>query len=174
MFPKSRIEAFSDGVFAIVITLLVIELRPPGHDRDGSLAHALWDEWPSYLAYLISFLVIGVMWLNHHRLLQQVRHVDGPLLLLNLNLLLWIVLIPYPTAVVAEYLAGSDEEARTALVFYSLTEVAVALSFVALFAWITRDDRLTGVVVPRPVLRRTRLRFGVGLAVYTGAALVAL
>jgi hypothetical protein len=86
---KTRLEAFSDGVFAIAITLLVIEIRPPEVHEGERLAHALWAQWPSYVAYLVSFLTIGVIWLNHHRIFEQVARVDGPLLLLNLNLLLW-------------------------------------------------------------------------------------
>src|SRR3954451_13659328 len=100
----TRVEAFSDGVFAIVITLLVIELRPPSVGAGESLARALWHEWPGYVAYVVSFMVIGVMWLNHHRMFDQVQRVDGALLVLNLHLLLWTALIPFPTAVVADYL----------------------------------------------------------------------
>ena len=90
----SRLEAFSDGVLAIAITLLVIEIHPPDIGEGETLAHALWRQWPSYAAYLVSFLTIGVIWLNHHRIFTQVIRVDGPLLLLNLNLLLWTALIP--------------------------------------------------------------------------------
>ena len=82
---KTRLEAFSDGVLAIAITLLVIEIRPPEVHEGERLAHALWAQWPSYVAYLVSFLTIGVIWLNHHRIFEQVARVDGPLLLLNLN-----------------------------------------------------------------------------------------
>ena len=93
---KNRLEAFSDGVLAIAITLLVIDIRPPEIHEGERLAHALWAQWPSYVAYLVSFLTIGVIWLNHHRIFEQVTRVDGPLLLLNLNLLLWTALIPFP------------------------------------------------------------------------------
>ena len=115
---KTRLEAFSDGVLAIAITLLVIEIRPPELHQGQRLAQALWAQWPSYLAYLVSFLTIGVIWLNHHRLFEQVAWVDGPLLVLNLNLLLWTALIPFPTAVVAEHLGGVGEAARTASALY--------------------------------------------------------
>jgi hypothetical protein len=115
----SRLEAFSDGVLAIAITLLVIEIRPPALHQGETLAHALWAQWPSYVAYLVSFLTIGVIWLNHHRIFDQVIRVDGPLLLLNLNLLLWTALIPFPTAVVAEHLGDGGEAARTASALYS-------------------------------------------------------
>jgi TMEM175 potassium channel family protein len=95
---KNRLEAFSDGVFAIALTLLVIEIRPPEVHGEG-LASALWAQWPSYLAYLVSFLTIGVVWLNHHRIFQQIFQVDGPLLVLNLKVLLWMALVPFPTGV---------------------------------------------------------------------------
>jgi Endosomal/lysosomal potassium channel TMEM175 len=125
----SRLEAFSDGVLAIAITLLVIEIRPPEVHEGERLAHALWAQWPSYVAYLVSFLTIGVIWLNHHRIFEQVARVDGPLLLLNLNLLLWTALIPFPTAVVAEHLGGAGEAARTASALYSGVLLLMGLAF---------------------------------------------
>ena len=137
---KTRLEAFSDGVLAIAITLLVIEIRPPEVHEGERLAHALWAQWPSYVAYLVSFVTIGVIWLNHHRVFEPVARVDGPLLLLNLNLLLWTALIPFPTAVVAEHLGDPGEAARTALAVYSGVLLLMGLAFGALFAWITHTD----------------------------------
>ena len=163
---KNRLEAFSDGVFAIAITLLVIELHPPVLEPGETLAHGLWLEWPSYVAYLVSFLTIGVIWLNHHRVFAQVVRVDGPLLVLNLNLLLWTALIPFPTAVVADYLGQGGEQAKTAVAVYSAVFVLVGVSFGGLFLWITRDDRLLDRLPPPEVVRAARLRFTVGLAVY--------
>jgi uncharacterized membrane protein len=163
---KNRLEAFSDGVFAIVITLLVIEIRPPQVAEDQSLAAALWHLWPSYLAYFVSFLVIGVMWLNHHRMFERVRQVDGALLVLNLNLLLWTVLIPFPTAVVAEYLRDGGEHASSAMALYSALILVTALSFVALFTWITHDERLVAGGAPVNV-QGARRRFSIGLVAYT-------
>jgi uncharacterized membrane protein len=166
---KSRLEAFSDGVLAIAITLLVIEIRPPEVHEGESLAHALWELWPSYLAYLVSFLTIGVIWLNHHRVFTQVTRVDGPLLVLNLNLLLWTGLIPFPTAVVAEHLRDAGEAARTASALYCGVLLLMSLAFGALFAWVTHDDRLLDRLPPPGVVRAARLRFMVGLAVYAVA-----
>jgi uncharacterized membrane protein len=166
VLTKNRLEAFSDGVFAIVITLLVIEIRPPEVDEGESLAAALWDLWPSYAAYFVSFAVIGVMWLNHHRIFEQVRAVDGPLLLLNLNLLLWTALIPFPTSVVAEYLREGGASATTAVALYGGLLLVTACAFVALFAWVTHDDHLTGHQLSPGERRSVRLRFGVGLGFY--------
>ena len=165
----SRLEAFSDGVLAIAITLLVFELRPPALQKGERLAHALWQQWPSYLAYLVSFLTIGVIWLNHHRVFTQVIRVDGPLLLLNLNLLLWTALIPFPTAVVAEHLRGPGEAARTASALYSGVLLLMSLAFGALFAWITHTDRLLHRLPPPGVVRAARRRFMLGLVVYAAA-----
>jgi uncharacterized membrane protein len=166
---KTRLEAFSDGVLAIAITLLVIEIHPPEIGEGETLAQALWAQWPSYLAYLVSFLTIGVIWLNHHRVFAQVVRVDGPLLLLNLNLLLWTGLIPFPTAVVAEHLHGGGEAARTAAALYCGVLLLTSVAFGALFAWVTRDDRLLGRLPPAGVVRAARRRFMLGLVVYAVA-----
>src|SRR5215216_3691083 len=163
---KGRLEAFSDGVFAIVITLLAFDLRPPEHGTGQSLASGLWDKWPAYLAYLVGFMQIGVMWLNHHRVFQQVREVDGPLLVLNLNLLLWVAVVPFPTAVVADYLRDGGQDAATAMMLFSGVLVLNAISFVALYSWITHDERIIGTLPPRSVVRAARIRFGVGLGAY--------
>lgn len=156
-------------MLAIAITLLVIELRPPEIEHGESLASALWDLWPSYLAYLVAFAQLGVIWLNHHRIFEQVRVVDGPLLLLNLLLLLWVVVIPFPTAVVADFLRDGGEPARTAVVVFSGVLFLTAVSFTLLFAWVTHDDRLVGELPPREVVRASRIRFGIGLAAYAAA-----
>jgi uncharacterized membrane protein len=120
-----RTEAFSDGVFAIAVTLLVLEIRPPEHG-EGSLVDGLLDLWPSYLAYALSFATIGIMWLNHHELLRLVRAVDRGFLLMNLLLLLLVAFIPFPTNVLADFLADADER-KTAAFFYagSFTVMAV-------------------------------------------------
>src|SRR5215831_8382274 len=99
---RGRLEAFSDGVFAVAITLLALNLfvAGPGH---GPLVRQLGDHWPSFVAYLISFFTIGVIWVNHHALMRNVAAVDRTLLFLNLVLLLFVVLIPFATGTMAEY-----------------------------------------------------------------------
>src|SRR5262245_11890953 len=163
---KARLEAFSDGVLAIVITLLAFEVVPPEPDRGQTLASALWQQWPSYLAYLLAFAQIGVIWLNHHRLFDQVREVDGKLLLLNLNLLMWITLIPFPTSLVAEHLRDGGEATRTAVAVFSGTLFLTSIAFTALYAWITHDERLVDGLPPRHAVVAARIRFGIGLAAY--------
>ena len=114
MSGSGRVEAFSDGVFAIAITLLILDLAVPprASTPDGYLAAALGHEWPSYFAYLVSFLVIGIIWVNHHSVFARVRQVDRVVLFANLLLLLTVSAIPFPTQLLAEYLTGGAELAR--------------------------------------------------------------
>ena len=171
MLTKNRLEAFSDGVFAIAITLLVIEIRPPTPAEGESLARALWEQWPHYLGYFLSFLVLGVMWLNHHRIFEPAVRVDGIVLVLNLNLLLWAVLIPFPTAVVADFLRDGGDDAKTAVALYGGVILLAAISFTALFVGITREGIVDQLPTPKQV-RAARLRFGFGVGVYTGVFLL--
>jgi uncharacterized membrane protein len=99
---KERLETFSDGVFAIAITLLVLTIAQPSDYRN--LAHQLGERWPSLAAYAVSFVVIGIMWLNHHTVFSHLGHIDRGLFYLNLFLLMTIVFIPYPTGVFGEAL----------------------------------------------------------------------
>ena len=168
MLTKNRLEAFSDGVVAIAITLLVIEIRPPTLAEGESLARGLWEQWPDYLGYLLSFLVLGVMWLNHHRIFEPAKRIDGIVLVLNLNLLLWAVLIPFPTAVVADFLREGGSDAKTAVGLYGGVILLAAISFTALFVGITRPS-IVDELPPPEVVRAARMRFGLGVGVYTVA-----
>jgi TMEM175 potassium channel family protein len=132
----ARIEAFSDGVFAIAITLLILEIRvPPTAEHDG-LAKALAHLWPSYLAFLASFMTIGVMWLNHHRLFTLIKTADDGLIAFNLLLLLGITWLPFPTALLAEHLLGAD--ARTAGVVYAGSFFGIAIVFNLMWRYAVR------------------------------------
>src|SRR6266852_3616592 len=144
-----RLEAFSDGVFAVAITLLVLNIKVPGIDLppgklpdDTSLWFALLRELPMLAAYGTSFATIGVMWLNHHRLFAYIKRIDTGLLLLNLLLLLIIVFIPVPTALVAEYLTRPDLHA--AAFFYSGTNAILAVCFNLLWRYASYRNRLLG------------------------------
>jgi uncharacterized membrane protein len=106
----SRLEAFSDGVFAIAATLLVLELHVPRGEPD--LARALVELWPAYAAYLISFLTIGIVWVNHHTLLEHCRRADRRFLYLNLLLLIAVGIVPFPTALVGDWCRSSRPQAR--------------------------------------------------------------
>lgn len=124
-----RVEAFSDGVIAIAITLLILEIKVPKVDELGSagLFAKLLDLWPSFLAFVTSFGMILVMWVNHHRIFRLVRTTDYPFLYWNGFLLLTITFVPYPTALVAAHLAGSEATVATAV--YAGTSAVVALAY---------------------------------------------
>ena len=140
---KRRLEAFSDGVFAIAVTLLVLEIKVPvlADLPSGSLGVALLRQWPSYFAYLLSFSVILIMWVNHHVLLDLVREVDHGFLYLNGLLLMVITLLPFPTALLAQY--GEDpKNGHLAAAVYCGLCVLIALFFNALWWYAAVRGRL--------------------------------
>jgi uncharacterized membrane protein len=125
-WDTARVEAFSDGVFAIAITLLVLEIRVEPADYHD-LRHALLHEWPAYLAYVTSFLTVGSLWIAHHALFVRLRYVDPVLLRINLLLLMVVAFLPFPTGVLAQAMHASDEAERTAVVFYGGTALLIEL-----------------------------------------------
>lgn len=137
-----RVEAFSDGVFAIAITLLVLELRVPKRTEVAAhgLGAALWHEWPAYVAFLTSFLSILVMWFNHHKLFNYIRKVDAPLLYLNGFLLMIVCAVPWPTALAAEHW-GHENEMMAAQIYCGLS-VFLAFAYNALWRYATHRGRL--------------------------------
>ena len=106
--PKGRLEAFSDGVIAVAITLLALELPVPDPEAGRSLAHQLVARWSSFAAFVVSFLTIGIIWINHHAMLRRLARVDHGTLVLNLVLLLSVCLLPFSTALMADYLKATD------------------------------------------------------------------
>ena len=139
-----RIEAFSDGVFAVAITLLVLDLHVPALDKlpAGGLAHALFALWPTVGAYGVSFVTILIMWLNHHRLFEQIQRKDHALQLLNGLLLILVTLIPFPTSLVAEYVR--TPYAQVALAVYCGLNFLMACAFNLLWSHASRGGRLLG------------------------------
>ena len=167
----ARLEAFSDGVFAIAITLLVLEFSVDTATQD--LGQELLHIWPSYLAYVTSFLTIGVIWVNHHSLFNYVDHVDRALLFLNTLLLMVVAFTPFPTRLIAEFLREADDE-RTAALAYGITFVIMAVIFQLLWRWIATGRRLVRPEVPQEALDDITRSFTPGIAIYAGATLVAL
>jgi len=140
---KVRLEAFSDGVFAIAITLLVLNLAVPEFGRLGSagLAGALAQQWPAFAAFGVSFAVIGIIWVNHHAIFHAIRGVDRTLLFLNLLLLATVVFMPYPTALMSHaFEAGRDVKLATAI--YAATSTAMGLGFDLLWLYLDRHRDL--------------------------------
>src|SRR5438132_3350733 len=158
-----RLEAFSDGVFAIAATLLVLELRVPPETTD--LPAALLRLWPAYAAYLVSFLTIGIIWVNHHTLLEHCRRVDRRFLYLNLLLLVAVGIVPFPTSLVDRYIL-SEHGAAAALVVYGIGAVLIAIAFSGVFFYATHDGRLVGDAAAARRLRREGRLFPIGLGAY--------
>jgi uncharacterized membrane protein len=135
----SRIEAFSDGMFAIAITLLILEVKVPV-PAEGHLPQGLLKQWPSYLAFVLSFVYIGVMWMNHHRMFTHIRRSNDTLLVLNLLLLLGVTAVPFPTAVLAANLGTADQ--KTAAVFYNAVFIVIAIFFNVLWRYAVSHELL--------------------------------
>jgi len=165
---STRVEAFSDGVFAIAITLLILEIRVPHGDHD--LWAGLRALWPSYIAFVMSFAVILIMWVNHHELLRMVRGVSYPFLFANGVLLLTVTFVPFPTAVLAANLASPD--AQAAVAFYCATFVVNALCWNLLFGTIVRGG-LLHADVSAATIANVRRTYYVGALVYMLATALA-
>jgi len=136
-----RIEAFSDGVFAIAVTLLVLDLKVPSPSAYGPrLAVLLLRQWPSYLAFATSFAFIGIMWINHHRLFTLIHRSDHTLLVLNGLLLCGVTVVPFPTALLAAYIGHRDQ--RVAAMVYSGTYLVIAVSYNLLWRYASYQNRL--------------------------------
>jgi len=164
-----RAEAFSDGVFAVAITVLVFGLLPIGNGKLNT--EVLLQAWPQYFAYVVSFLTIGIMWMNHHTILAHVARVDRPLLVLNLLLLMGIVAIPFPTALVAEHLRHPGGPVAT--VTYGLVMIAISAGFAGLWVYVATHAPALGATVPPEALRRTIPGWTLGGAAYAAGTLIA-
>jgi len=165
-----RIEAFSDGVFAIAITLLIIEIGVP-HVGDGeSLASALGDLWPSYGAYVLSFVMIGIYWANHHSFFRLFVRTDHYFLMLNVLFLMAIAFLPFPTAVLGEYLDDSSQR-HIAVRLYSFGLLLPAVGW--LLVWLYANAR--GLVDERlapDYIRFLTAQYLLSNALYAGALLL--
>lgn len=162
-----RVEAFSDGVMAIAITLLVLDLHayvPP----QGSLFHVLVNQWESYLAYLTSFLTIGIIWLNHHAFFQRLRAIDRTLQWANLSLLLFVSLLPFPTAVLAAHVSDPGWNGRVAAALYGLSGVLMTLPWVGLWRHLAHAPHLFRPPFDAAFARREAPRAWVGVFAYLG------
>jgi uncharacterized membrane protein len=170
-----RLEAFSDGVFAVAITLLVLDIKTPkaadlmaGHT---SLTGALLAQWPSYLSYVLSFLTVLIMWTNHHRMFLYIRRVDNMFLLLNGLLLLFITLAPFPTSVLAEYIMRP--EAKTAAMVYSGAFICIGVAFNLMWLYASYHGRLLAKDYDRAAVKHMTRGYLMGPIVYIAALALA-
>ncbi|WP_296500759.1 TMEM175 family protein [uncultured Actinomyces sp.] len=171
LISPGRLEAFSDGVIAIAITLLSLEIKLP--DDVESLLRALASLWPGYVGFVLSFLLVGQVWLNHHAIFARVRSVDQWMLICNLFLLLDVAFLPFATSVLTRSLESGHDE-RTGAVFYGLVMVVGGLFFNALWRASIRDRSRLRSEVPEAEVRSMTRRFAMGPWLYALAALLGL
>lgn len=165
----NRLESFSDGVIAVAITLLVLGIAVPGNDPRHSLAHNLGHQWPQYAAYAISFLTIGIIWINHHAMISRLREANHTILILNLLLLMTIGVLPFATNLVAQH----RHQALAAAVYSGcFTLMALAFSLLNRQVLIVRVDLLAESL---PLERRRQIwrRAAVGVLPYVVATALA-
>lgn len=171
-----RAAAFSDAVIAIAITLLVLEIRPPQDSQD--MLHGLAMLWPSYLSYVLTFMLIGQIWANHHVVFDHIRSVDRVVLFLNTVLLMDIAFLPFAAAVLAQAFRDRQGE-RTAVVFHGITFLVAAILFNAIWEYVRHNNRLLAATIDSAGVRAISWRFRLALAwiatgTLLGAALPAL
>jgi uncharacterized membrane protein len=168
-----RLETFSDGVFAIAITLLVLLFEHPHLSEGQTLGHVLLHQWPSYASYIVSFVTIGIIWVNHHALFRHIARADRVFLFLNVLFLMAVAFIPYPTSLVAQFIRSADD-ARAAALLYGITLTTMAIFMNALWQYAAHDMRLLAPEAdPREVRGITR-SYWPGAAIYGAATLIAL
>lgn len=165
-----RLQTLADGIFAIALTLLVLSLPVPKHST--RLAHDLLAQWPFYAAYVVSFLTVAIVWINHHALMDGIARADRTLMELTLLLMLFVALVPWPTGLLAEYLRDGGQSSAAA-VTYGVVMMLMAASFTAIWLWLARAEDLTHPHL-RPRIPVAIRRSSVGPAVYLTGALVAL
>lgn len=158
-------------MFAIAITLLVLTIPAPADYKH--LGHELWNQWPAYAAYIVSFAIIGIMWLNHHTVFDHFERVDRNVVYLNLALLATVVLIPYPTQVFGEALQRG-EGAKVAAVFYSIVMTLNAVAWAGLWIYGSSRRRLLGDAFPEDQRRTATVLFTFGTMIYLGTIVIAL
>jgi uncharacterized membrane protein len=169
-----RAEGFSDGVLAIIITLLVLDLFPIEHKR-GELLDALLSQWPTYLAYLMSYLYVGVVWLNHKAAFRRIDRADPGLHWLNLLVLFATAWLPFPTAVLADALQVRDlTDERIAIGLYAVFGAFLCISWWAFFQYLSRHPELLAEGVDAGFFRRERTRAWLGLICYILAPIFGL
>ena len=168
-----RLEAFSDGVLAVAITLLVLDIRVPEVTNSSTLAHRLLDQWPSYAAYGVSFITIGIIWVNHHWMISRLARSDRTILLLNLLLLLFIGLLPFGTSLMAEYLRAEQGQSLAAAIYSGLL-LLMSIAFATLNRHILfRKAHLLNEEIPEARRRQILVRSVLGLLPYLLATALA-
>ena len=168
MSDTARLETFSDGVFAIAATLLILDVKLSG---GGSVAHQLVNAWPSYAAYAISFATLGIVWVNHHAVFTQIGRVDRTFLFINVLFLMVIAFSPFPTRVLADHLREGSKAAAFA---YGLTFTVMALCYCALWFYAAVGRRLIAPEADQRTVSGISRSFAPGSVIYGTATLSSL
>jgi uncharacterized membrane protein len=164
----ARLETFSDGIFAIAATLLILDVTLSGQ---GTVAHQLAQAWPSYAAYAISFATLGIVWVNHHTVFTQIDRVDRTFLFINVLFLMVVAFTPFPTRVLADNLR---EQSKAAALFYGLTYTAMAVCYGALWFYAARGRRLIAATADERLVSGISRSFRPGTLIYGVATLSSL
>jgi uncharacterized membrane protein len=167
--PTTRLETFSDGVLAIAATLLILDVHASG----SPLGHGLTSIWPSYVAYALSFTVIGIIWVNHHTVIGLLRQVDRRFLFINLFFLMVVAFIPFPTQLVAEHIRDGGADARDAVLAYGITLSLMAVAYNVMWFYAIREGRLLRSDADPKVVAGISSAFRPGVPIYAVATLVA-
>jgi uncharacterized membrane protein len=157
IFTKNRLEALADGVFAIAMTLLVLELSVPlitGTSANAELTQRLLEMWPKFLAYVVSFLVLGVIWINHHLMFHHIKRSDSRLVWINILMLMFVALVPFSTSLLGEYM-----QTQAAIVAYGANILLCLVMGFALWTYATGRYRLVDSDIDPKLVRRTKFMF---------------
>ncbi len=165
-----RLGGLSDGVFAVVMTLLVLLIEVPPMDlAEGQLVQSLLKNWHMFIAYALSFLLVTIHWLRHHTIFHYLVRADWTLVGLNMNFMMWVALVPFPTGLLTEYF--QTPQAEIAILLYSVVQLACTLSLLALWAYAVRGNRLVHRLLDGEAKRLTWLLV-VDAALFTVAIVV--
>ncbi len=169
----ARVEAFSDGVIAVAITLLVLDIHVPEVKNGLSIGQALLIQWPSYLGYVTSFLVIGIFWANHHNMFCHIKCTDHVLLLVNTSFLMCIAFIPFATSLLTRYVTVAGEE-HTVAVIYSATLLLNGILFDAIWCYVVFKRHLLKDTVTPELTRLLTRNYLIGLPIYLVSLILSL
>ncbi|MGH7836835.1 MAG: TMEM175 family protein, partial [Candidatus Binataceae bacterium] len=168
-----RIEAFSDGVFAVAVTFLVFNLKLPASGESAGLGQLLLSQWPAYAGYVVTFVTVGIFWANHHYMFHYIKRSDHILAMLNVFFLMGIAFLPFPTALVATYMRRPSEQ-RTAVLVYVGAFLVCALLFTAVWLYAAGNRRLIDNGLDSAFVRTITRKYFLAIAAYAFALAAAL